>query len=39
MVCNSKISRYINEQEATGFLNQIVIKNRFSEIPLSGNVF
>lgn len=39
MVCNSKISRYINGQEATGFLSQFVIKNRFSEIPLLGNIF
>ena len=35
-VCDSKKSKFIKEQEASGLLSSLKIKAPFSEIPLSG---
>ena len=39
VVCNSKMSRFINEQEASGLLNKLRIKTSLSEIPLLEDIF
>ena len=35
-MCESKKSRFIREQEASGLLSSLRIKTRFSRIPLVG---
>ena len=35
-VCNSKISKFIKEQEASGLLSSLGIKTPLSKIPLLG---
>ena len=38
-VCDSKISKFIKEQEASGLLNNLWIKTPLSKIPLVGPLF
>ena len=38
MVCNSKISRFIKEQKASGFLSNFGLKTPLSENPLLGGI-
>ena len=38
MVCNSKKSRFVKEQEASGLLISLGIKAPLSKIPLLGNI-
>ena len=35
-VCNSKILKFLKEQEATGLLNSLRIRTPLSQIPLLG---
>ena len=38
-VCNSKISKFLKEQEASRLLSSIGIKTTLNEIPLVGSLF
>ena len=38
-VCDSKISKFIKEQEASGLLSSLRIKAPLSKIPLVGPLF
>ena len=37
-VCDSKKSKFIKQQEATGLLRSLVIKTPLSKIPLVGSL-
>ena len=37
-ICNSKKSKFINQQEAKGLLSKLGIKTLLSKIPLLGDV-
>ena len=37
-ICNSKKSKFINQQEAKGLLSKLVIKTPLSKIPLLDGV-
>ena len=37
-VCNSKKSKFINEQEAKGLLSKLSIKTPFSKLPTLGDI-
>ena len=37
-ICNSKKSKFINQQEAKGLLSKLGIKTSLSKIPLLGDV-
>ena len=37
-VCNSKNSKFFNEQEATGLLSSIGVRKPLSQIPLLGPI-
>ena len=36
-ICNSKKCKFINKQEAKGFLSKLGIKTPFSKLPISGD--
>ena len=38
VVCNSKISQFIKEQEASGLLSRLGIKTPLNKIPLLGSL-
>ena len=38
-VCDSKKSRFIKQQEASGLLSSLGIKTPLSKIPLAGPIF
>ena len=38
VVCNSKISQFIKEQEASGLLSSLGIKTPLNKIPLLGSL-
>ena len=37
-ICNSKKSKFINQQEAKGLLSKLRIKTSFSKLPILGDV-
>ena len=37
-ICNSKKSKFINEQEAKGLLSKLGIKTPFSKLPILGYI-
>ena len=37
-ICNSKKSKFINQQEAKGLLSKLGIKAPLSKIPVLGNI-
>ena len=37
-VCNSKKSKFINQQEAKGLLSKLGIKTQLSKIPILGDI-
>ena len=37
-ICNSKKSKFINQQEAKGLLSKLGIKTPFSKLPILGDV-
>ena len=37
-ICNSKISRFINKQEAKGLLTKLGIKTPFSKLPILDDI-
>ena len=37
-ICNSKKSKFINQQEAKGLLSKLCIKTSFSKLPILGDV-
>ena len=37
-ICNSKKSKFINQQEAKGLLNKLGIKTPLSKIPILGDI-
>ena len=39
VVCGSKKSRFIKEQEASGILSSVAIRATLSKIPIFGDVF
>ena len=38
-ICNTKKSRFIKKQEASGLLSNLGLKTLLSKIPLSGDIF
>ena len=37
-ICNSKKSKFINQQEAKGLLSKLAIKTPVSKIPIPGDI-
>ena len=37
-ICNSKKSKFINQQEVKGLLSKLGIKTSLSKIPILGNI-
>ena len=37
-ICNSKKSKFINQQEAKGLLSKLGIKTPLSKVPLLGDI-
>ena len=37
-ICNSKKSKFINQQEAKGLLSKLGVKTPLSKIPILGNI-
>ena len=38
-ICNSKISKFINEQQAKGLLSNLGIKTPLGKIPILGDIY
>ena len=38
-ICNSKISKFINKQQAKGLLSNLGIKTPLGKIPILGNIY
>ena len=37
-ICNSKISKFINKQQAKGLLSNLGIKTRLNKVPILGDI-